>query len=238
MQNTFYDSDENYYLEHHGILGMKWGKQNGPPYPLDDKKHDRIVKKEAKRRAKIEKDPKLLYKYSDEFTDEELRKALSRIDLREQVKSRVPEKEKKTLFNRKEKKAKLNAIQKKIAENPKLLEKHMSSFTEDQLELALKRLDAKQKVFEKRMSDINKPKKIFDTGIGYLDSVYNMLNTFRKFSTLTTPKLKFNDAELKKLRLLGLPEDMKPNKEVYNVLYGDKESAKEYLKKLLEEESK
>lgn len=26
-------SDE--YLEHHGILGQKWGKLNGPPYPLD-----------------------------------------------------------------------------------------------------------------------------------------------------------------------------------------------------------
>lgn len=23
------------YLEHHGITGMKWGKRNGPPYPLD-----------------------------------------------------------------------------------------------------------------------------------------------------------------------------------------------------------
>lgn len=23
------------YLEHHGIAGMKWGKRNGPPYPLD-----------------------------------------------------------------------------------------------------------------------------------------------------------------------------------------------------------
>lgn len=24
----------NYYIKHHGILGQKWGKKNGPPYPL------------------------------------------------------------------------------------------------------------------------------------------------------------------------------------------------------------
>lgn len=28
--------DKN-FLMHHGILGQKWGKKNGPPYPLDDK---------------------------------------------------------------------------------------------------------------------------------------------------------------------------------------------------------
>ena len=26
--------DERDYLSHHGILGQKWGQQNGPPYPL------------------------------------------------------------------------------------------------------------------------------------------------------------------------------------------------------------
>lgn len=33
------------YLEHHGILGMKWGVENGPPYPLNREKHNKVVKK-------------------------------------------------------------------------------------------------------------------------------------------------------------------------------------------------
>lgn len=35
------DSGELY---HHGIKGQQWGKQNGPPYPLRETVHDKIVK--------------------------------------------------------------------------------------------------------------------------------------------------------------------------------------------------
>lgn len=31
-------------LYHHGIKGQQWGKQNGPPYPLRETVHDKIVK--------------------------------------------------------------------------------------------------------------------------------------------------------------------------------------------------
>lgn len=36
-------------LTHHGILGQKWGKRNGPPYPLDYESHSRKEKKENKK---------------------------------------------------------------------------------------------------------------------------------------------------------------------------------------------
>lgn len=43
--NTYKITISKNYLEHHGILGQKWGKKNGPPYPLDEKQHSSAEKK-------------------------------------------------------------------------------------------------------------------------------------------------------------------------------------------------
>lgn len=37
-----------YYLAHHGILGQKWGRMQGPPYPLDSSDHSSAEKSAAK----------------------------------------------------------------------------------------------------------------------------------------------------------------------------------------------
>ena len=37
--------DRTSKLKHHGILGQKWGKRNGPPYPLDAEDHSAAEKK-------------------------------------------------------------------------------------------------------------------------------------------------------------------------------------------------
>jgi hypothetical protein len=36
---------EELYLQHHGILGQKWGKRQGPPYPLNPGDHSAAEKK-------------------------------------------------------------------------------------------------------------------------------------------------------------------------------------------------
>lgn len=42
-------SDE--YIKHHGIFGMKWGKKNGPPYPLGASDHSTSEKKAGWRKS-------------------------------------------------------------------------------------------------------------------------------------------------------------------------------------------
>lgn len=67
MRNDF----QSNYLAHHGILGMRWGKRNGPPYPLDssqksaaEKRHERI----------------------SDLSDQELRQRINRLQMEKQYK--------------------------------------------------------------------------------------------------------------------------------------------------------
>ena len=69
MKKGGYEERMNPYsteLAHHGILGQRWGKRNGPPYPLDVEDHSASEKKAGWRKS------------VKSMSDEELRQKISR----------------------------------------------------------------------------------------------------------------------------------------------------------------
>ena len=75
------------YFEHHGRLGMKWGKRNGPPYPLDYSKLSEEERAKDKQRVKDEGDIESVgYKKNRSyFTDQEINEVINRYQLNQRI---------------------------------------------------------------------------------------------------------------------------------------------------------
>ena len=80
MRNDF----ESNYLSHHGILGMKWGKKNGPPYPLSPGAHSAREKKAGWRqslkdtKAKFHKSTAEAYRYSYDRDEDWMKQTIAK----------------------------------------------------------------------------------------------------------------------------------------------------------------
>lgn len=218
--STFYpQNDYRGYLSHHGIKGQKWGEQNGPPYPLSTKMHNMVVKgrqkRAEKRRQKILHDPKKLTKHAKEFSKEEIDEAIAKIDSIDQAKRRIKptkgeirreekrmakeESKLKAIRAKEEKKAekKLTKKMEKYGSDPVSLEANASKFTPSELSAALERVQTKNKVFDAKMDSLNRPKKMLDLGIGYIDSALNLIDRIKKIRSLlpSDPKTVTSDEE-------------------------------------------
>ena len=67
-------------LTHHGILGMKWGKRNGPPYPLGASDHSASEKKAGWRQSLADGREARIKKRRDRYVAKESVRAEKRYD--------------------------------------------------------------------------------------------------------------------------------------------------------------
>lgn len=72
-------------LNHHGVLGQKWGKKNGPPYPLDYNKLSDEERAKAKKSAVQEGNIKEASFNKNFYSDYELQAVKNRFELNARV---------------------------------------------------------------------------------------------------------------------------------------------------------
>ena len=91
-------------LSHHGILGQKWGKKNGPPYPLDSKvstgkrlreSAGKIISKRKKKKSQPvyksneeaikSRDYEYINKNKSQFSTKEMNELMNRVSTEERM---------------------------------------------------------------------------------------------------------------------------------------------------------
>ena len=126
----YFDKD---YLEHHQILGAKWGKKNGPPYPLGSGDHSSAEKKAAAAAGvKVGKD-------SGKGSIENVKK---------KKKATLTEEEKR-----------LKAEEARLKGDSKNINKYMDKLTTDELRDAQTRAQIKKSLSEEKQSKAEKDKR-------------------------------------------------------------------------------
>lgn len=147
-------------LYHHGILGMKWGVKNGPPYPLSGSSHSASEKKAGWRKSLTGS------------KEEKRRKKQSKAD-KARAKKKIREKqleEKRELDKQKRRE--------KILKNPTLLNKHREEFTQSEIEAALRKFDMDRRLRDASIDRLNTAKKYVDMALGYYQTASKIYGTY------------------------------------------------------------
>lgn len=82
-----YNDYREYELSHHGILGQKWGKRNGPPYPIDAGDHSASEKKAGWRKS-LEQNVRINKRISNAQKAAGLEKRIDKLERKTQTESR------------------------------------------------------------------------------------------------------------------------------------------------------
>ena len=207
--------NSNDYLSHHGIDGMRWGKRNGPPYPLSRADHNKVVSGESskpkrttntkrdpktgkfikgkskkvkvdkpltdRQKSKILKNPKKIVKYQEKLTREEIEDALQKLYSVEKVKSQI---KKRKLFSRRD--SGLTRRQRRMAKNPTTLQRNMHKFSPEDLQKAINYLNDKNKLFDMKIRNADKPRKVTEKVSDYTYTTATLLNNVANLKSAAT----------------------------------------------------
>lgn len=149
-------SDELY---HHGILGQKWGQQNGPPYPLKPEMHSAAEKKATGGRLTRE-----------ERSEARKAKRQAKHELKKQKKAYKAEAERQKILNS----GNANDIQKLRKRGQISNEEYQTVFKRLENEQKLDELTAKKRAtMIKKTDDAKKVLKNLDDGSSAAVNLYN-----------------------------------------------------------------
>lgn len=163
--SRYYDDE----LYHHGIKGQHWGAQNGPPYPLNAAGKARF-RDRLKQRTKELKDGaasigKKVASVGSNYKEAKATKKALKI---EEKAAKKQEQHQRNLDN--------------LAKSPTYLYKHRDSFTTEELNQALNRINTEQRLHQASMQELKRGKDIVDTIIGYGKTINDAYKTANDLS--------------------------------------------------------
>lgn len=163
------DTGPQEVLEHHGIPGQKWGKQNGPPYPLSTKKHNSVTEgaeqKKKKRtlgeiiasRRKAKKEERDIEKFDKKY-DEKKHKTIPE-ELLQGIKNKAVS-----------------------SGDAKFVAKYRKFLTNAELEAAIKRVELDQKIRSLNAKDTKNFGDIVDSTTKWIDRGAKIYNYYADYT--------------------------------------------------------
>lgn len=154
-------------IYHHGILGQKWGRQNGPPYPLAAGAHSSSEKKAGWKKS--------LGKTIKDYRTKKKRQKSA-------AKARVA----------KAKKAEEAANREKNLRNPLWLKQHMNELSNTELKAAKERILLENDLRKESIRKLGAGKEYIDLLLGYaksgVDTVDTVQNISKKVKEIKSPE--------------------------------------------------